>query len=209
MALHTRPTCCSLLLPGIRPLAKAHQLNLLTIWISWRKPRPPPRQDDNLGRSGKADWITVSGVLDTIKTESNNGGSAVVYPSCPQEVNGRWGAGHTRVTRVALRDEVTSTRQGLSRGQCLRDVGCQVYPCTSARATCSRDGNRDSGAGDARVRCRPSLTGRAADTSWWHSRTQLSCLTACAACRPLQAVPGEDCGRGRRQSWFIKDESTV
>lgn len=46
-------------------------------------------KDDNLGRSGKADWITVSAVLDTIKTESNTGASAVVYPACPQEVNGR------------------------------------------------------------------------------------------------------------------------
>lgn len=51
--------------------------------------RPAPPQDDNLGRSGKADWITVSAVLDTIKTESNTGASAVVYPACPQEVNGR------------------------------------------------------------------------------------------------------------------------
>ncbi|GLI66607.1 hypothetical protein VaNZ11_010528 [Volvox africanus] len=47
-------------------------------------------KDEHLGTSGKPDWITVSAVVDMIKTESQGGGpSAVVYPSCPHDFNGR------------------------------------------------------------------------------------------------------------------------
>ncbi|GFR50485.1 hypothetical protein Agub_g12748, partial [Astrephomene gubernaculifera] len=51
-------------------------------------------KDEHLGTSGKPDWITVSGVMDMIRVEppnSNAGGntSAVVYPACPHDFNGR------------------------------------------------------------------------------------------------------------------------
>ncbi|EFJ49234.1 hypothetical protein VOLCADRAFT_104448 [Volvox carteri f. nagariensis] len=45
---------------------------------------------EHLGTSGKPDWITVSAVVDMVKTDSQGGGpSAVVYPSCPHDFNGR------------------------------------------------------------------------------------------------------------------------
>ncbi|KAG2449859.1 hypothetical protein HYH02_005382 [Chlamydomonas schloesseri] len=46
-------------------------------------------KDENLGRSGKADWVNVSAVLDMIRTDNQGGASAVVYPSCPHDYNGR------------------------------------------------------------------------------------------------------------------------
>ncbi|GLC43682.1 hypothetical protein PLESTM_001504100 [Pleodorina starrii] len=47
-------------------------------------------KNEHLGTSGKPDWITVSAVVDMVKTDASGGGpSAVVYPSCPHDFNGR------------------------------------------------------------------------------------------------------------------------
>ncbi|KAG2491292.1 hypothetical protein HYH03_010298 [Edaphochlamys debaryana] len=47
-------------------------------------------KDERLGTGPKPDWTTVSAVVDMVKTDDSKGGpSAVVYPACPHDFNGR------------------------------------------------------------------------------------------------------------------------
>lgn len=45
-------------------------------------------QDEELGHGEKPDWVTMPGTVSYIRRDKDTGG-AVVYPSCPNDFNGR------------------------------------------------------------------------------------------------------------------------